>query len=292
MSNQRLPAYKRSQDPPAMRLTERDGQILEAIHRYDGLLADYQIQQLFFTGRAQMQHRMKLMFQHGYVARPDRKRRASLPYMVYWLAEKGAEYVAGLGGLTLENFKWHKALRWSLVRHDVAINDFRIVIEKACNNHPALRLEDWIVESEFRAYPDEVEVTLPNGSRLKRRIIPDGYFLISDREINRRRFLLELDMSTVPNSRIIREKVLPGIAYLRSPAYERRFGHRSGLWLIVTTGGQDRLENTKHRVEEVADANANVFWFTRLDQVTPENVFTAPVWYRGGEEQPRSLLEI
>ena len=37
---------------PSMRLTDRDRHILEAVHAYDGILADTQIKALFFTGVA------------------------------------------------------------------------------------------------------------------------------------------------------------------------------------------------------------------------------------------------
>ncbi len=50
------------------------------------------------------------------------------------------------------------------------------------------------------------------------------------------RYLLEIDRSTEDNPRFFREKILPGLAYIKTKAYEERFGHRSGRWLVVTTG--------------------------------------------------------
>src|SRR5713226_7610452 len=97
---------RRAEKPKPMQFTKRDGRILEAIHAYDGMLGDYQIKRLgFFTGERQLRGRMGLLFQHGYVARPDRKRRAALDCVIYWLDERGAEYVAGLYGQDLSEFK-------------------------------------------------------------------------------------------------------------------------------------------------------------------------------------------
>src|SRR3989304_5023940 len=50
---ERLPIYTRAENAPSMRLTERDRAILGAIHGFDGVLADHQIQRLFFQGKRQ-----------------------------------------------------------------------------------------------------------------------------------------------------------------------------------------------------------------------------------------------
>ena len=49
----RAAAYVRPDHPKHMKFTARDGRILEAIHAYDGILADYQIRALFFSGESQ-----------------------------------------------------------------------------------------------------------------------------------------------------------------------------------------------------------------------------------------------
>src|SRR5260221_4042375 len=92
------PHYERTDTPPHMRLTDRDREVIAAIHSFDGILADYQLRDMFFqtdtTGRY-FQDRMSFLFHNGYVAKPDRERRAQLKYTVYWLGPKGAEILAG-----------------------------------------------------------------------------------------------------------------------------------------------------------------------------------------------------
>ncbi|NLF79094.1 MAG: hypothetical protein GX573_25660 [Chloroflexi bacterium] len=275
----RLPTYRRVTDPPAMHFTRRDGRILEAIHACDGMLGDYQIRRMFFTGERQCRGRLSLLFQHGYLARPDRRLRASLACMVYWLDRRGAEYVAGLSGSPVEAMGWRREPRWSQVEHDLAVNDFRLDVMEACARRPGFALEEWIPEGEFLARPDTVSVPRAERRQGKRQVRPDGFCVIRQGAY-RSRLLLELDRATEDNPRFARQKVLPGIAYLRSDAYKRRFGYGSGRWLVVTTS-QRRLRNMKAQAERAAGEQARVFYFTTSDVITPETVLTAPIWFRG-----------
>lgn len=117
-------------------------------------------------------------------------------------------------------------------------------------------------ESEFWAYPDKVAYTY-NDNQMKRNIRPDGFFILNTGE-HRIRYLLEIDRSTEDNPRFLREKVLPGLAYIRSKAYEERFGHRSGRWLVVTTG-ERRLRNMLQQARR-GDAKG-LFYFTTYEKI-------------------------
>ncbi len=83
---------------------------------------------------------------------------------------------------------------------------------------------------------------------MHRYIRPDGFFILSTSE-HLIRYLLEIDRSTEDNPRFLREKILPGLAYVKSQAYGERFGHRSGRWLVVTTG-ERRLANMLSQAEQ------------------------------------------
>ncbi len=286
-----LPRYARA-DPgnlPAMRLTDRDRHILEAVHAHEGLLSETQIRSLFFSGRSATQTRLMLLYQHGYLNRPDRRQRAALTQMVYWLGERGAAVVAGLSGQTLSDYPYRREPRWSQIEHDLAVNDVRIAVTQACAREAGFTLLDWQPEGEFHAQPDRVRYPLPNGSTATRQIIPDGYCQI-ERAGRLFHFLWEIDKRTEDNPRFAREKVLPGIAYLATPAYQARFGASSGQWLIVTTGAR-RLQNLKRQTEHAAREQARHFYFTTLAQLTPAAVLSAPIWYRGGDSQPLALFK-
>jgi hypothetical protein len=270
-----------------MRLTERDKCILEAIHAYDGLLSFPQIKRLFFSGKSQAEQRLKLLYQNGYLNRPDRKQRLRLPEMVYWLDKRGAEVVASLEGLSLKEFTWRQEPRWFQVEHDLSVNDFRLDLEQACRENPQVSLETWVPESEFQAYPDRVEYT-HKGEKMKRYIRPDGFFLLGTDQ-HRIRYLLEIDRGTEDNPRFLRDKILPGLAYIKSQAYDERFGHRSGRWLVVTTGGR-RMANMLLQARR-ADTKG-VYYFTTFDQVNPQALLFAPIWRRADRDEPMPLLFI
>ncbi len=286
----RLPQYLRADETkrPSMRLTDRDSHILEAIQAFDGVLSDQQIKRLFFSGTTQMQLRMRLLYQHGYVSRPDRRKRASLPAMVYWLDERGAAYVAGLSGIPTAEFVCRHEPKWSQLEHDLAVNDLRITLMEASRMTPGFTLQEWIPQGEFWSQPDKVSFTLPNGKAGVRYIRPDGYCVLQQRDYTSR-LLFELDRATEDNPRFAREKVVPGIAYLKSEAYKKRFGFASGRWLVITTS-ERRLLNMKRQAEVAAGNDAKHFYFTTFAEISPTTVLTTPMWWRGGDDRPTALF--
>ena len=137
------------------------------------------------------------------------------------------------------------------LNHDLKLVDVRLSIEESIEELPNFILQEWLNEMEFRSNLDVIEYkTIINGqTRRKRRgIIPDSYFMITDVERRDKgensdaRFLLEIDMANHDNPSFGREKIAPGIAYLKSRPYRQKFGSNSGRWIVVTTS-QIRLRN-------------------------------------------------
>jgi hypothetical protein len=287
MEQEKLPRYGRIKLPPRMRLTERDRRILEAVHAYDGILSFSQIRRMFFTGKSQAEERLKLLYQNGYLNRLNKDQRRHYTEMVYWLDKKGAELIASLDGSSLSVIAWRKEPRWFQVEHDLAVNDFRIDLEESCRMNPDVQLESWVPESEFWAYPDKVEYRY-QGKKMHRQVRPDGFFVLETAE-HRIRYLLEIDRSTEDNPRFLREKLLPGLAYIKSREYEVRFGYRGGRWLVVTTG-ERRLRNMLNQARK-ADAKG-LFFFTTSDQVTPSALLLSPIWRRADRDVSVPLIYI
>jgi hypothetical protein len=306
-----------------MRFQKRDGELLQAIYERGGVMARRQIMHLFWPRKSTraMEKRLAKLFRMGYISWPSRKQRRSqpIPEPVIWLNWKGIAWIAGRSGISLgtisgenenqlrklegglreKGIHWLREPHWAQLEHDLAVGDFRLAVENALRELPMLRLEEWVNETTFRSMADMVEFAGKNGGSspmpLRRRVIPDGYFaLVDGKQLvqgskARARFLLEIDLSTHDNASFGREKVLPGIAYLLSPAYKRRFGDNSGRWLVVTTG-ERRMRNLKRQAEQVAREGASAFFFTTFNRLTGKKVLTAPIWYRGGEDHPSSLL--
>jgi len=281
--------------PTPIQLTERDGKILECIHAFDGVMSLKQIDHLFFsgTGGTWARERMRALVAHNLLCSPSQDEQHQVPSgeQVYWLGRAGAKLVAGLRGDGLQSFTWRKTARWSKVKHDLAVNDFRLAVTNGVAAAPLLTLKLWVHEGEFLANPDTVHYRNRQGKQLKRQIRPDSFFTIQQIEPNGKAkdfaYLLEIDMATEHNPRFVREKVRPGLAYLRSNLYLERFGYRFGRWLVVTTSHQ-RLQNMVRHADQ-AGAQGK-FYFTTFAQVTAESVISASIWTVVGKSEPVCLI--
>lgn len=280
--------------PIPMQLTNRDARILATIHAFDGIISLRQVDKLFFSGkgRTQPRHRMRTLVSNGYVAMPDADTQHLVPRdeVIYWLARKGAALVAGRAGKSLRELRWRGKPRYSLISHDLRVNDMRIAVQLAAEKREDVYLLSWIPESAFAVEPDKVAFASPQGKHRKRVVRPDGFFLLEYAGLLRRRqlaFLVEIDLSTEDNPRFAREKAQPGVAYLHSEAYRQRFGVKGGRYLVVTTGRR-RLQNMKRQTERAG--GKGLFYFTTFAEVTTETVFDQPIWQLAGKSGPQQLL--
>lgn len=300
MSRQR--PQRRSRQRPGMRLTDRDKAILELIHNCEGLLSLRQIDRVFFSGRGRTQPRarMRTLFANGYVNMPDASHIHQVPMgeTIYWLNKKGAAVVAAMYGVPLEDFSWRREPRWSWLPHDLAVIDFRLRIMQACQALTEATLRLWVPETDFLANPDTIEFTDKDQEQRKRQVRPDGFFLIAwqregDAEPDGFAFLLEVDMATHSNPSFARNKARAGLAYLRSDAYQRRFGLRFGRWLVVTTSEQ-RLLHLRRQIELAG--GGHLFYLTTFEQVaamaaiSPAAVLSQPYWQVAGSRELTSLI--
>jgi len=315
--------YMRRSIPPAMRFQSRDGEIIQALHKYDGVLARRQIKDLFWKSASikTMERRLTLLYHNGFINLPslDQRRTKPIPEPIVWLGWRGILHLAGQMEIdvpfpnnTGENqmrllekrlrekgIGWQREPRWSQLGHDIAVNDFRMAIERAAIKWPSITLESWVPEGDFLRQMDTIEFEYKDqdGKTKKRRkgVRPDGFFVLLDhlRLINnslaRARFLLEFDNGNHPLTRFARDKAAPGVAYVRSREYKQRFGFNSGRWLVVCNG-EKRLHNLKARTEKAVGVNASIFLFTTMGQIEPETVLNNPIWMRGGSKKVISLV--
>ena len=306
-----------------MRFQQRDGEILSMIYVYDGVLALRHLKMRFWpnaTLRA-AQKRLSKLLSGNYLARPtvSQRRTQPIPEPIYWLGWKGILWIAGQHGASIapptshgesqmrrlakrlrdHGIHWLREPRWLQLAHDLAVVDFRRTIEASIQDVPTWALETWTHETVFRSEGDVISYQVKGtDGRLRTKskfVYPDSYFVITDRQrhaqgqLARARFLLEVDRATHSNIRFGKEKVAPGVAYIQSRAYKRRFGNNSGRWLIVTTG-ERRMQNLMRQTHEVAGTGASVFFFTFFEALRNANVLTQPIWRQVGEKHPVSLL--
>ena len=315
--------YQRLSNPPAMRFQERDGEIIHAIQKYDGVLSRRQIKDMFWKDASPktMERRLTLLYHNSYLNMPtlEQRRIYPIPEPIAWLGWRGILHISGQLDIDVplpnnpgenqmrslekrlreKGIGWQREPRWSQLGHDIAVNDFRMAIERAAIKWPSVTLESWVPEGDFLREMDTIQFEYKDqvGKIRKRRkgIRPDGYFVLLDhlRQINnspaRARFLLEFDNGNHPLTRFGRDKVVPGAAYVRSKSYKQRFGFNSGRWLIVSNS-EKRMQNLKTQTEKAVGANASIFLFSSMDQIKPDTVLNMPIWMRGGFNKVIALL--
>jgi hypothetical protein len=268
-----------------------------------------------------MDRRISLLFHNRYLDWPSKEQRQTkaIPEPIVWLGWKGILHITEraiveINSLRGENeselrrfarrlreagIRWQREPRWNQLGHDLAVIDFRRMVEKAAALKPAIELEIWIPEGEFLTDMDVVDFKYLDQNGRERRgrkgVRPDGYFSILDlnrldnKSPARARFLLELDNATHVHTKFGRDKLAAGMAYISSQTYRARFGSNSGRWLIVCLS-EKRMHNLKRLAETSIGENARYFFFTILDQLTPEALLSEPVWFLGGSPEATSLL--
>ncbi len=273
----------------ALHLTERDKQIFESIHAYGGVLAPRHIQQLIFPttmGRA-CHLRLSRLFHQGYLARTKQIG------TYYWLTRRGMSAISAevLGGIPQSQFGF--APRWAQLDHDLRIVDILLAIQQACTSSGGvLKVHQWWVERDLRG---RVTAGLSRKQAdALRSVIPDAYLQIDRSRAGQHpfhsRLLLEVDNGTHPNPRFAERKVLPGLEWLKSKAYQQQFGAARGRWLVVTTSAK-RLAYLKDTVQRVAGEQAVIWHFTTMRQLTSQTVLTEPIWQRAEDRaQPVALF--
>ena len=297
--------------------------MLQTIYECGGVLARRHLKRMFFpdTTLRALQKRLAKLVDDGYLARPTthQRRTQPIPEPVYWLGWKGIIWVAGQNNVAVrppanqgenqmrrlakqlrdQGIRWMREPRWIQLAHDLAVVDFRMAVEQAIGELPSCSLETWIHEGDFRSDGDTVTYKIKDRDgtvkQVKKRVYPDGYFVIVDEQrlaqglLARARFLLELDNATHTNERFGREKIAPGLAYIKSGEYKARFGANSGRWLVATTG-ERRMRNLMRQAQQVAGVGAAIFLFATFDQLNVGNILTEPVWWQVGREEPTPLF--
>ena len=298
-----------------MRFQNRDGHILLTIYENDGVLARRHLKTLYWPDKSMraMEVRLSKLQRNDYISWPTREHQKTMPIPepICWLGWRGAQYIAGLHGVGVDpinsdsenqlrvfqkqlrdnGIRWVREPRWSLLRHDLAIFDFRFAVENSANELQSINLDNWVTESVFRSDMDVVEykVRSQNGEvkTLKRGVCPDAYFEIINEGQNLRgddkfklRCLLELDMATHSNPSFGRDKARPYASYINSPKYKSRFGSNNGTWLVVTSGQGKRLQNLMNQTKEKTGDNSRMFLFTTINEITSGNLLTSPIWHQ------------
>ncbi len=285
----RLPYYTRTENPPSIAITPRDKGILEAFYDHNGVLADYQLANLFFGSMRRMKERMTLLYQNRYVNRFNRKERNSHDYMAYFLDELGVAYIKQQFGDTARIRL--KGDRDSRIHHDVVVNDIRIAMRKSLSALGATIVESF---NSLDFDSDHDVVMVPEGGRKpqRRAVVPDDFLHLLMPNGKHRRYFVEAELSRKDNPRLLEEKFRPQAYYvLESPEYKARFGEKAGGTFLYFVHDEPTVERMKRTAEKLGEV-ARIFYFTTYERVAQAaSFYTDPLFWHGTKEVETSLIQ-
>ena len=285
--SQRSKRNVRDSNPPPIVLTERDKRLLEMVYLCRCLRQD-QIHSLFFGGaKSASQHRLMLLYHHGFLNRIFLTTRASIQFsaVAYVLDKPGATVLQAEFGYSIPDLRSLPIQTGQqFLAHTLAINDVRVSITVACRTQ-GYTLLDWKSESDLKANFDRVQIAGRNGRRISVSLIPDSYFAL-DTPLGKAYFFLELDRGQMGLERF-KTKIESYRAYVQQGGYTRRYGAKTVRVLTVTLS-EARLLGLKHATEAVGGKDR--FWFGVLSELTPDQILRKPAWNVAGRTNKFPLI--
>lgn len=122
---------------------------------------------------------------------------------------------------------------------------------------------------------------------------PDLFFAIgaTSRRNQAARFSLEFDNTTHPLERLIKEKIVGGLVYLRSAdRHKDKTGRTSGRWLFVFRS-TSRMAEVQELTQKAIGNDAKLFLFTSYEEATNGDPIGDAIWHVGGSKERVRLLE-
>lgn len=278
-------------------ITERDLALLRDLykHRY---LSVTQIQRLHFPSLQTAYRRLRALTAlgciQGFLAPP-------ITEHIYHLAKPGARFIAGDLGLPFEDLNWRPQTRepkdYYFLRHFLAINDFRITLQRGLKHRDDLSLLGFIPEyvgqgnSDRNTVAKYLKETVCDVANRQQRIshTPDAVFAL-EKAAQPALFFLEIDRGTEVVGRedkgVLKAarfylSLLAGTEYQR---YCRDFDCPpfKGFRALIVTTSEARVENISLAISTLSvPAKARQFiWLTDFSSVSESTIFQ-PIWRSG-----------
>lgn len=277
----------------SLQLTERDIEIFRCLAKHRVMTA-FQIYQLFFPSQDRSQRRMAKLARFKYLHVIKHYEfvagGGSSPY-IYMLDRKGAAEI----GAT-----WHhsyKNVTHSYLKHALPINDIMTTVYVACNRgsqklDSAYKVSSWTTEIDFKKKPLKTRTSHGAGKPIT--FAPDAHFVVrvpvQGKGVMAAPCFLEWD-GTSQSRKIIQNKIKNYTAYFESGDYNLDFSFKT-MFVLFVSRGQKRVGNLKRFTEALQIEGNRHFWFSRLSDLTPESIFSKPVWLRAGLTGKHRLMNV
>lgn len=287
MDKQKTSKLKRKHSRP-IKLTERDRQVLLALHKYRFLTTDHIMKLTGTASRWAMNARLRLLYDHKCVDRP-KAQFALFAYadkrpIVYALGNQGASILSNRYGLKMPSkVYWtekNRRVREKHIEHTLGISDFIVSIETMCQESKTLDFIDpqTIIANAPRAtqqstYPFRWQTQIwHHGERHNFAIVPDFVFGIKHESGRERYYFVEIDRGTMPISRRdIRQssfmrKILSYADTFERGLVKKRFGIK-GFQVLTVTTSEKRIKEITKSIANLPEKNflPNTFLFKTKD---------------------------
>lgn len=164
-----------------------------------------------------------------------------------------------------------KVLRSDVSRQNfLSVNNFRSLLLRADRDHADYQVHEWFSENTFRKKPDYVVI-----KNKKYPLYPDGVFFLETPDLFTYCYV-EIDTGSETLGQF-KTQLEVYRAYLATKLHSQRF-KKNKFILLVMSSGKKRLA---HIIEDAIDVGMtrNIL-FTTLSELTPETIFTRPIWRR------------
>lgn len=281
--------WERAQAPGAFRIQPRDVQILAAVFRHR-FLQPAHVHAIFPDGSpANLNRRLKLLYDHGYLERPKAQRPTKIltEEIVYALANKGARFLEGLDhSLDIGRLDWNdrpgKPLGWPYMDHQLHVATFFVALERAAQAR-GIRLE-WPGHYERNKYRIGVPGT-------EERFHPDAYFRLVRQDGKEAHHFLEM-MRSRKTFDVMRDKLLNYFLWWRDGG-GRNFKH---FRVLTVTPDEAFMQSLRRAATPIGPSERFGTWkalmFTHLGNFSleqPERILDR-IFTFADQDEPLSLL--
>ncbi len=293
-------------------ITERDLQVLSAIHRYR-MLDRPQIERLFYTpahgqqtNTAHAVRRLKHFYEHGFLERVQRPGWWGRPNPgpAYRLANRGARLLADHIGIESDAFAyWGKhddkddhptRVSSAYVDHTLQLAEVRMLIERAAEAS-VCTIANWLDHFDLMPTWKTERVWIEpkdKPARIEVAVTPDAYFAL-DTPRGRGHFFVELDRGTETVYRAWQQKVLAYKEYWRSGKFGQRYAvgePTTSFRVLVITPSPKRTANIIAAAQQFGAPEATGLFLSAPITKLDHQLLIAPIWARGGLTEPQALL--
>lgn len=287
------------------RLQARDLAVVDAVHRLRVLSSEHVAALLFGQvggAGSYCRKRLQHLSDAGYLDRREQlqtRTEGRKPYL-YFLAPAGVELLVSELGLDPATIDWkpsYNDVKWSFLRHQLAINDAYIAFSLAAPT-AGWKLASWTDDRFLRKeHTERFPVVGPDGRTVETAVVPDAHFVFevpdaASGQSTHLQFFLECDLA----SEVVAARTLQRVSWQRKVrAYQAYFASSTIVAhyrtnrirvLTVTTGGA-RLANLKAVTEE--EGGRDRYWFTTSAQLSAHTALQGPIWQKAGSADPVRL---